>query len=321
MCAHVTQKRATGQSPAQLVLPLDSAPDSVRKHGLMAAHPRPLVSMGKQDGKPFTSWRTTPKKAWKFPEVEYANAGSSIAALVLDCDRPQTFSDNIGDLPPPNWIRRRVANDHLHVVWTLVKPVHRYPAAKVEPLRFLAHISEFYSVTLGADPGFGGVLCHNPAPRLKDEAFKTIWGREAPYSLDDLACVIPFNWTPPKVRQTGVGRNVDLFEAGMSWAGRQTNAHLDVLPALLTVNQSFAHSLPLSEVQATARSIERYRQRWAARGWHSPRWIAKQKARSALQKGRARKASASPDGSNEELRPWEAQGISRATWYRRKAQA
>ena len=140
---------------------------------------------------------------------------------------------------------------------------------------------------------------------------------EDPYTLDQLASVIPFGWEPPTVRQTGVGRNVDLFEAGMRWAGRRTNEHLGVLPALLALNQDFHHPLPLSEVQATAKQIEKYRRRWAPQGWHCPRWIKKQAARSAKQTGKARKASASREGSNEALRPWEAEGISRRTWYRR----
>ena len=73
---------------AQLALPLAFAPEPVRTHGLRAAHPRPLVSFGKRPGRPFASFRTTPAKAWRYPELEYGNAGSSIAALVLDCDDP-----------------------------------------------------------------------------------------------------------------------------------------------------------------------------------------------------------------------------------------
>ena len=87
--------------------------------------------------------------------------------------------------------------------------------------------------------------------------------------------MIPFGWRAPDVRQTGVGRNCDLFRAGMAWAGREANARLDVLAALLIVNQRFAHPLPLSEVRATARSIDKYRERWTARGWHAPSWLAK----------------------------------------------
>ena len=304
---------------AQLDLPLDHAPAMILAHGLRAAHRRPLVSLGKRPGQPFSSFRTSPERAWQYPEVEYGNAGSSIAALVLDCDKPEAMRRGLAELPDPNWIVRRVANGHAHPVWTLAAPVHRYPAARIEPLRYLANLADYYGHAMGADPGFAGVLAHNPAPRYRQDQFRTTWGRRAPYTLDQLSSVIPFGWQPPAARQTGVGRNCDLFASGMGWAGWQAHAHLAVLPALLVVNQEFEHPLPLSEVQATARQIEKYRRRWAARGWHSPRWIARQAARSAKQTGKARKASASPVGSNEEMKPWLAEGISRRTWYRRRA--
>ena len=276
--------------------------------------------MGKRQGRSVTSFRTSPQKAWRFQEVEYGNAGSSIAALVLDCDAPAALARGLPDLPPPNWTVWRRANRHAHVCWTLAQPVHRYPAARIEPLRYVAGIADYYAHALGADPGYSGVLAHNPAPIYRSP-YETTWGREAPYTLDQLASVIPFNWEPPTVRQTGVGRNVDLFEAGMKWAGRRANADLPVLPALMVVNQEFDHPLPLHEVQATARSIEKCRRRWAARGWHCPRWLSRQAARSAKQTGKARKASASCEGSNEALRPWEAERISRRTWYRRRRAA
>ena len=158
-------------------------------------------------------------------------------------------------------------------------------------------------------------------PTFANDDFVTTWGHPAPYNLDQLAAVIPFGWEPPTVRQAGVGRNVDLFEAGMRWAGRQANASLPVLPALLVANQDFAHPLPPCEVQAAARSIEKYRKRWASRGWHCPRWLSRQAARSAKQKGKARRASASREGSNEALKPWLAGGMSRRTWYRRRRAA
>ena len=308
--------------PCQIERSLAAAPESVRQHGLRAAHPRPLVSLGKRAGRPFTSYRTSPIEAWQFPEIEYGNAGSSIAALVLDCDSPHRL-EALADLPPYNWRVDRRANGHAHVVWSLAKPVHRYPAARIEPLRFLAAIGDYYAHSVSADPSYAGVLAHNPAPLIRQIEFRTSWWREEPYTLDELAKVIPFGWSPPKIRQTGIGRNHDLFVDGMVWAGKWENRHLSVLPALMVRNQQFDHPLLLSEVHATARSIEKYRARWAARGWNKPAWVAKQRMvgakGGAAGLGKAQKNSASPEGSNEALRPWDAEGVSRRTWYRRRA--
>ena len=197
---------------------------------------------------------------------------------VLDCDNPEAMAEGLFDLPPPNWIVWRPANDHAHACWTLAYPVHRYPEARIGPLRYLAYIAEYFAYAVGADPSYAGVLAHNPAP-TRETPYETVWGREEPYTLDQLANVISFGWKPPKVRQTGIGRNVDLFEAGMQWAGRIGNADRQVITVLMVGNQEFTYLLPLSEVQATARSIEKYRNRWAAGSWHSPRWLARQAAR------------------------------------------
>ena len=203
--------------PGQLELPLAAAPTPVRGHGLRAAHPRPLVSMGK-GADHYSSFRTSPAKAWRFPEVEYGNAGSSIAALVLDCDKPARLRRGLPDLPPPNWTVWRRGNHHAHVCWTLDTPVHRYPAARVEPLRYLADIADYYSHAVGADPGYAGVLAHNPA-LIDRSPYQTTWGREDPYTLDQLASVIPFNWEPPTVRQTDVGAELRLVRSrdAMGW--------------------------------------------------------------------------------------------------------
>ena len=164
-CANA-QKRPSSvrgtSPPEQLELPLAAAPAPVLGHGLRAAHPFPLVSTGKQPGRPYTSFRTTPEKAWRFPEVEYGNAGSSIAALVLDCDRPAELRRGLPELPDPSWIVWRPANDHAHVCWTLAKPVHRYSAARFQPLRYLAGIADYYAQAVGADPGYAGMRAHNP---------------------------------------------------------------------------------------------------------------------------------------------------------------
>ena len=290
--------REPAQHSQQFDFALAAVPDSLRRHGLRAAHPRPLVSHGKRPGRPFTSCRMPPNRAWSFPDVEYGNAGSSIAALVLDCDNPEAMRRGLAELPDPNWIVRRVENGHAHPVWTFAAPIHRYPTARIEPLRHVAHIADYYATATGADPGYTGVLAHNPT-MPGDSPYRTTWGRRKPYPLDELASVIPFGWQPPAARQTGVGRNCDLFASGMAWAGRQVHGHLAILPALLVVNQEFEHPLPLSEVQTTAKQIEKYRRRWASRGWHSSRWIATQAARSARQTGKARKASASPTAERD----------------------
>ena len=232
---------------AQLDLPLDHAPAKILAHGLRA-HIRVRSSPSARGPiSPSPRSARPPARAWQYPEVEYGNAGSSIAALVLDCDNPEAMRRGLAELPDPNWIVRRVANGHAHPAWTLAAPIHRYPASRIEPLRYLANLADYYGHAMGADPGFAGVLAHNPAPRYRQDQFRTTWGRRAPYTLDDLASVIPFRWEPPAVRQTGIGRNCDLFHDLMIWAGRRENATIPVLSAAFVRNQQFDH--PLADVR------------------------------------------------------------------------
>lgn len=316
------QKSPPERRPKQLELALALTPEKMRAHGLRAAHPRPLVSAGKTADDAPKSWRVPPAKAWRWPAVQYADAGASFAAIALDCDEPQKLAAGLWELPPPSWTIRRRRNENAHVVWCLEEPVHKHRSAKIGPLLYLANTAEYYAQKCGADPGYSGILAHNPAPHFRSDEFETTWGREAPYSLDELASVIPFGWNAPKVRQTGIGRNCDLFRSLMEWAGRREHEGLPVLAAAHAVNAEFSAPLPASEIAATARSVERYRKQWAARGWNAPKWIARQAARGRAAKGKTKagsqRRSVSTEKTNETLQPWDAEGISRRTWYRRR---
>ena len=52
----------------------------------------------------------------------------------------------------------------------------------------------------------------------------------------------------------------------MAWAGRPENQPNDCLAAAHVINQSFDTRLDYGEVAATARSVQRYRARWIAKG-------------------------------------------------------
>ena len=295
----------------QLDLPLDCAPDRVRAHGLRAAHVYPLVGRRIGPSKTFWSGRVPANRAWNFSHIVLDDAGATWATMTFDCDNRQAMAAGLGDLPPYSWIVRTRRGGH--VSWALAVPVGKHQAARAAPEAYLSAVAEYYHHALGADPAFGG-LSRNPAHPKAD----TVWGRRKPYSLDELSAVVPFNWRKPRIAQTGIGRNRDLFMAtcrGDRGVSALTMAH--------ALNRDVADAygrepLPDSEVAGIARSVERYRRKWDRQG-HKSTWLARQAARARMQIGRSRKDSASPDGSNEALRPWDAEGISRRTWYRRRA--
>ena len=258
------------RSPQPQQLALDFAPAQVRSHGLRDAHTYPQVARRKG-----ASFRVPASQAWVFAYLEL-RAGNSWPLMGFDCDVPSAVVDALywnhhgGDgpaLPRPNMVVERRSNSHSHVSYFLAKPVHRGANAREAPLRLLARISEFYRQALGADPGYNGVLTHNPMRSAhRHGGFLTHWGRKQPYSLGELSEVIPKGWRLPVKPTTEAGRNCALFVALMKWAGSPANIGREVLAVARAMNDGLDVPLGDSEVAGLAKSVERYRRSWIAKG-------------------------------------------------------
>ena len=263
-------KHSKNPRQSKLDFGIDHAPAKVRAHGLRDAHTFPLVSKGKRGGIYRGSFRVPAAEAWDFPEIEL-RAGNSWPSIVLDLDGSNALYRLVhavehGEILTPNWTVTRKGSGGTHAVWNLVRPVHRGEAARKGPLKSLARVSEFYADALRADSGYCGVLSHNPMSKAHGPGFVTNWLHRDAYSLPQLGEVIPMGWRRPVVSRTGVGRNCDLFQSLMRWAGRPENTTNDCLAAAHVINQSFDIPLPHGEVAATARSVHHYRARWIAKG-------------------------------------------------------
>ena len=261
------------RSPQPQQLALDFAPAQVRSHGLRDAHTYPQVARGQG-----SSFRVPASQAWGYPSLEL-RAGNSWPLMGFDCDVPEKVldalvsnhwgarSDSCPALPEPNMIVQRRSNSHSHVSYFLAKPVHRGPTAREAPLRLFARISEFYRQALGADPGYNGVLTHNPMRSAHRQGeFLTHWGCNRPYSLSELAEPIPRGWHLPVKPTTEAGRNCALFVALMKWAGSPANIGREVVAVARATNDGLDVPLGDSEVAGIAKSVERYRRSWIAKG-------------------------------------------------------
>ena len=261
------------RSPQPQQLALDFAPAQVRSHGLRDAHTYPQVARGQG-----ASFRVPASQAWGYPSLEL-RAGNSWPLMGFDCDVPEKVLDALVSnhwgarsdaqpaLPEPNMIVQRRSNSHSHVSYFLAKPVHRGPTAREAPLRLFARISEFYRQALGADPGYNGVLTHNPMRSAhRHGEFLTHWGCNRPYSLSELAEPIPRGWRLPVKPTTEAGRNCALFVALMKWAGSPANIGREVVAVARATNDGLDVPLGDSEVAGLAKSVERYRRSWIAKG-------------------------------------------------------
>ena len=285
-------------------LPLDHAPQKVREHGYRDAHIRPLVSRGKRRDDPFPgSFRVTPQEAWGYPSIEL-RTGNSWPVLILDCDGPEGTERLIGAITDrsvccPNWMVTRRRSNGTHAVWTLARPVlrpsRRGPPPRRKPMNALARISEYYAGAVGADTGYTGVLSHNPMAAAHGPGMVTTWSRKEPYTFEDLAEVIPFGWRVPKLKQTAIAKEVDLFEALCKWAGSPRNRGRDLWGVAAILNEQFAEPCRDSTVRRAVKSVERYRERWERDGWCCPAWINRQAARGRRSGLARRKATADRD--------------------------
>ena len=305
--------QALEQQP--LPFPIQAAPPIVRAHGLQDTHSFPLVARVKGE-----SFRVSPLQAWHFLLLEI-RAGNSYPLLTLDCDGPasvQAFwlTQLNSQLPETSWIVQNPATGNIQPSWCLANPVHRGETARAAPLHMFARVCEFFRWICEADTGFVGCLQRNPV----QAPHKTFWGRTAPFELAELVGCLPAGWKMPRVPKTAVGRNDGLFRALCSFVGRPSNYHVSQseLAAVADMkNQAFTlHGLPpldRPEVAGIVRSVYKRHQRKLHTG-------EQQRTFSFIQAARGRKSGQRRyEGSTTAAQPWAAEGISRATWYRKKA--
>ena len=200
--------------------------------------------------------------------------------MIFDCDARESVElaaaacVGAGPVPTPNYASARTASGHFQIGYFLGRPVHRGTDARLKPLAYLGRVAEFYRGALQADPGYVGVLAYNPV----NPDYTTSYPREhgTPYSLPELAAVIPRGWRIPKVPTTDVGRNCALYRALCKLALGGSDEGL--LTWARTLNREFSVPLADAEVRGVWRSVCRYRARWRVQG-HQQGWLWKQAAR------------------------------------------
>lgn len=226
-------------------------------------------------------WRERRERALRRQYVE-TSPRALVAAVVIDVDRPNAVLrafERPSDHPMPSWVVEG-NNGHGHVGWWLESPVCRTDAARVDPLRYLARVTEGLRRSLDGDQAYTGLLTRNPLHADAD----VIWGTDRAYSLRDLGTIHTPRQLPRKPEQSsGLGRNCTLFHTARKalyiqydparpadeWH-RMVTRHCNEVNA--TFDAGLGGPLPFSEVQATASSISRWTRRnltMNAREWHA----------------------------------------------------
>lgn len=185
--------------------------------------------------------------------------------LAFDIDRPEGGAAWIdADLPQPNWTAQNPKNGHAHLGYALAAPVSRSVFSRGCPQRYLARIQHAMTRALGADQAYTHFLTKTPG----HSRWRTIWGRQQPYGLDELRRALPEDLPLPKrikaADAVGLGRNVTLFDGLRAWAYRARleyssfEAWQDACLGHALALNTFAAPLPFSEVRSTARSVAKW---------------------------------------------------------------
>ncbi|MFW1637156.1 replication initiation protein [Acinetobacter oleivorans] len=188
-----------------------------------------------------------------------------ITSLVFDIDRSDAyFAWSDANLPTPTWIAKNPKNCHAHIGYMLAMPVCTTHRARQNVIEYLAKIEQAYSLALGADRGYSGLITKNPC--------HTAWENHIfdvdPYELNYLADFVELQELKTDLKEvSGLGRNCMMFDNVRFWAYEAIRAfisgsydvwHREVLNVAINANGAFIQPLPYSEVKATAKSIARW---------------------------------------------------------------
>jgi hypothetical protein len=226
------------------------------------------------------------------------------------------FSHRDANLPQPNFIAINPENGHGHCAVLLTVPVARHAAARIEPLDFYSGVERGIARRIGADRRYTGLITTNPVhPHWRVE-----WRREEAYTLPELAdWLFPEDMQPDLTVETtfGAGRNCTVFDELRIIAYREVrafkrNGSLETYRARLErvaigINAQFPIALPLTQIRGIAKSVAK----WTWRNMSEGKFSATQRYRANLRwAGHI---------AVETTKPWEVDGISRRTWYRRRS--
>jgi hypothetical protein len=247
--------------------------------------------------------------------------------MTFDVDRAAAYeAADVANLKPPHFVAVNPSNGHAHLGYLLSVPVLRFPESRIKPLAYFASVERGYRRRLGADPGYAGLIAKNPW----HPDWRTEWHAVHPYSLEDLDAELEFHDKRPEqvvAHEVGAGRNVTVFKEARKIAYReavnivrvsgrvvdQAKFAERVIDIARGLNQQFVVPMRDAEVRGIGRSIAK---------WVTRRFTAEEFSR--IQSWRGRQGSAkrwADHKSVEATKPWEAEGVSRRTWYRRKKSA
>mgnify|MGYP002737289255 CR=1 FL=1 len=168
----------------------------------------------------------------------------------------------------PNLITENPHNGHVHALYALREPVTMTERARPEPIYLAASVTEGLRRRTDGDMGYSGFITKNPLHPDWD----TRWLHQNLYELNDMRTGLGKDmpafgwWRGRRESQSGLGRNVSLFES-LRLSGYRlvtgfwfdSDGFYQALAAVaFEVNAQFAEPLPDAEVMGVVRSVHKW---------------------------------------------------------------
>ena len=251
--------------------------------------------------------------------------------LGFDVDRVGAAIDwSDRNAPAPTLTITNPENGHAHLLYALKTSIRTAPDGKIKPLRYAAAVENALRKKLDADVGYSGLICKNPNHGHWKIA---VWQPEL-YSLDWLADFLDLKVANDKdiVAEYGLGRNCTLFEKSRKWAYRAIRQGWPDYEQWLRAcyerasvyNLQFSSPLDDSEVMGVSKSVAKWTfSRFTKENFNQYIIDTHSKEIQSIRgmlggkksHGGGRKINVK---SESQLKPWEALGIARSTYYLRK---
>lgn len=188
--------------------------------------------------------------------------------LIMDIDRGISPDEIENDnLPAPNIFVQNPENHHAHLYYSLEKPVYTGAESSVKANYYAALVDDSLTVALEADPHYTGFIAKNPT---HPQWITNVIQPES-YSLDQLAEYLELkarkkNRSAEVIQVSGQGsRNNDTFDRLRHWAYLHVADYSEFKPYSAVImrkadeyNRLNFPGLPMSEINATARSVAKW---------------------------------------------------------------
>lgn len=241
-------------------------PAEMTERGLWYMHNHPLVVDDKEEF--YKAYRVAPEVAWghRYIEIHPEHAYTCIVLDVDDVDKYESAKIHL-DVPEPHWETYNPESGHLHIGYILMTPVKRSGEFSHKALNYYADVTKNLTLVSGADLRFNNIYTYSPYYK----GFRTTWSVfTEPYELYELEVRVPKYLKVSSV-ETGIGRNVDLYEKlikdahkpkwGRTIQGEGIGSSSWFEYAMTTNELLFEYPLGYSEVKSIAQSTARYSSR------------------------------------------------------------